>query len=180
MSIFPSVHDNPYYVNEGQTKGLSFVNDLIYAAKVRLLGPYFIEGTWVGYQQGGETGGYFIVETYDQSLTAITATGTRFTRSGEIHSRWESRSVRLNRKTRSLVQENACSMPRSGRLFSEFVFYSLRNGAKGKPPDRMEGFTLDGVTRNRRIRVEEKASDGILAHSEGFSIARDTFRQFVK
>ncbi len=180
MSPFHSVFDNPYYVNEGQIKGLYFIHNLMYEIKVRLLGSSFIEGTWAGYVQGGENGGFFIVETYDQSYTAITATGTRFTRLGEIHSRWESKSVNLNRKTHTLVQENACTLPRSAQIFSETAFYSLRIETMGKPPKRMEGFMVDARTRKRRTIREEKASDGILAHREDFLLARDKYRHLVK
>jgi len=171
-----SVHDNPYYVNDGQNQGLSFIDGFFYQVKIRLLGPMYIEGTWVGYAYQDNQRLFYIAETFDQTLITLSVIKTQFTRGGKVISRWESNRQKIDMKTRTLSIEYLPYFHEDSTDKKEIEFLFPIGTNKGSPPRIMNG----KQSRNDSSKTDhiflEKYSDTILSHRECYQIARERYR----
>src|SRR5215208_4704616 len=64
--------------------------------KSKLLGPYYLEGTWVGYFEGHEGDIRYVVEVFEQDLSSLTIVGRSYTIDGRAHAQWASEAASLD------------------------------------------------------------------------------------
>lgn len=170
------VYDNPYYVNDGQTTGLYFIDGFFNEVKKRLLRKIYIEGTWIGYIGIDNTRVYYIVETYDQSYTRTSVTGTKFSRNGDILIRWEHKGINISRTSHTLCFEAECCVPFTSRKIIEIRNYNILLPEEGKLPVRIDGTIIEKGSKRAQNIHEEKVSDRIVAPNECFFIAKEKYR----
>jgi len=170
------MYDNPFMIHEANTSGATFIINFFDRVKKLMLGASFVEGTWAGYAMESDKGMYYVVETYEQTLTQISVEGVGLTEAGKVLIRWSSKAIELRSKTQTLGQVSSYYYAGSGSS-AEVIgcFVLLREGTRA--PNRKEGFVVEVAGLNRHLIIEEKVSDKLLDPQEALSSACALYRR---
>jgi hypothetical protein len=153
-----------------------------------LLGPAFIEGTWVGhYVRYGRS--IFTVEHHYQASDQIEITGREIDITGKPLSSWKSYVAALDAKGATLTYAYDCDIfARQGSHLGIARFDLHRQNATGwkawtpfgnatsQPPYKLTGFSLDTTDGEKDVNMEYKVSDGPLDDQEALDRAKEYFR----
>jgi hypothetical protein len=171
------MYDNPFMINEANTSGSIFIINFFHRVRKLILGASFVEGTWVGYALDSDQGIYYVVETYEQTLTQVSVEGVGLTEAGKVLVRWSSKAIEIRSKTHTLGQVSSYYDVSSGSSADVIgCFVLLREGAQ-QAPKRKEGFVVEVAGLNRHLLIEEKVSDKLLDPQEALASARALYRR---
>jgi hypothetical protein len=171
------MYDNPFLIHEANTSGAAFFINFFNRVKKFILGASFVEGTWVGYALESDQGIYYVVETYEQTLTQVSMEGVGLTEAGKVLVRWSSKAIEIRSKTHTLGQVSSYYDVASGSSTDVIgCFVLLREGTQ-PAPKRKEGFVVEVAGLNRHLLIEEKISDKLLDPQEALSSACALYRR---
>lgn len=147
------------------------------AVKRWVLGPYYLEGTWVGYYTGSSGDVGYTVETIEQDLSTLVLKGASYSADGNLLARWETNSATVDPVKGTLTYAHICDVIGIAVPHQGIGVFDLRRPAANTPADEIEGYSAD-LTHGRRARShEKKISDRGLKKTEAFpeavNFARD-------
>jgi hypothetical protein len=145
--------------------------------KSKLLGPYYMEGTWVGYFTG--RGGHirFIVEVFEQDLSSLTITGRSYTMDDDLHAQWISEATSLDVEKGQLIYTTLLDIGSRGNTELSLVRVQLQRKSAKSAPDAIEGFAAD-LTDGIRIGIrEKKLYPWAMAPREALPLAKEMFAE---
>jgi hypothetical protein len=147
--------------------------------KAKLLGPYYLEGTWVGYFRGHQKDIRYIVQVFEQDLSSLTITGKSYTEGDELHAQWFSEATSLNIEKGQLIYTSSLDVLSRKRPEKNLVVVQLERKSAKSAPYAIEGYAAD-LSDGVRIKIrEEKASSRAMAHRDALPQAKETFAKSV-
>jgi hypothetical protein len=131
-----------------------------------LLGPAFIEGTWVGWFKGHSGRTRYLVEIYEQDLSHIRMRGYAYASDGREHSVWCTRSTNLDVKRGTFSYTYSVSVVDDPKVRDGVCEYHFFRTHEHCVPKEMAGYTSD-LDHPLRLHISEfKVSNKGLLKSE--------------
>jgi hypothetical protein len=138
----------------------------------KLLGPFYLEGTWVGYFVGKDQNVYLLVEQHEQDLATLKVKGRYFTTDGVERGYWESDASIVDADAGTLSYSYYFHpMYESGVKQGLAVFSFVRN-RKSAPPHLMHGYSANLTDSERSPATEKKLPKKLFGHAESVRAAR--------
>jgi hypothetical protein len=139
--------------------------------KRHLLGPHYLQGTWVGrFDGGGST--FYTVELFEQTLSSLQIRGSAFGPNDETYARWISVSTAVNAEKGSLTYTYDCHKSADHVSFQGIGLFLFERDDEASPPTRMNGYSADLIDGHRSDNSERKVSDDLLSLDEGLRLAK--------
>jgi hypothetical protein len=147
--------------------------------KKLILGSTYMEGTWVGFYRGRSGKYYFLIETYEQTLTSLNIRGSSYAEDGSVHASWNSVALNIDPKAGRIVYiyegrtgdekgistEGICSLVFERRSWTE-------------SPHKLSGLfseMSDGI----RIEInEKKVSSVFIGNEEALKKAKELYKEY--
>jgi hypothetical protein len=150
----------------------------VFRRSVRLrrfvLGPSFLEGTWVGhYERNGQH--RFTIEVFDQEDGTTRLQGREIDYGGATCASWHSDAVSIDLATRRLIYAYTCDVYGRSNQQQGLAVFNLICPKKGKPPTILDGYAVDLIDGDKNPNKERKISDGITTDDEALIEARRIF-----
>ncbi len=144
-----------------------------------ILGPYYMEGTWVGFFVGHDDSVRLIIEIFEQDLGSLVIRGQAFREDGSYHGSW--------------IAENATFEPKRGRLSyyyeadvvgNSFINpgiarFDIQRAAPHRPAETMTGYSSDLFSPAKLLAFEEKVTDLTFLETKGaFEAAKRVYEKY--
>lgn len=141
----------------------------------KVLGPYFVHGTWVGWFEGHSGEKRYMVEHFAQDLDGLIITGRSFDTKQRGHGYWESEAASVDAKRAKLIFTYKFDvLSRQSSLFGIHTSYLARESVH-LAPTALSGFAHD-LNDATRIAVHSvKVSDGLESWASGLKKAVSLF-----
>lgn len=144
-------------------------------AKRKFFGPYYMEGTWVGWFVGHAGDKRIMIEHYAQDFDGVIVKGRSYTDTLKEHGYWATEVVTVDaRKGRMVFTYSFDVLTRSAGLTGMSTFDFERTSAHD-PPTAISGFAHD-LNDPTRIAVHStKISDKFLRWDDALKVAASKF-----
>ena len=143
-----------------------------------VLGPYNLEGYWVGFSSGSQGNVRYYYEKYEQEIDEIYVSGQSFTENGGFHGSWNimNPSIDINSGEMTYCFE-ADSL---GNTFANpgFGKFNFIRSNKKTPPSVLRGYTSYVYNTNKLLGVEVKLPKGVYTDQELFDEAKKVFEEY--
>jgi hypothetical protein len=127
--------------------------------KRHLLGPRYVNGTWVGKFHAADDTMVFSIEHFEQTLTTLKIRGQAFRASGELYAYWNSVSESIDDAAGTLTFTYSCDKSSDKASFQGVCFFQFERGDETMAPTAICGYSadlVDGIrTENRETRLSE-------------------------
>ena len=145
--------------------------------KKRILGPYYMEGTWVGFFIGHQEKVRFFVEFFEQDLNDLVIRGKAFREEdGKYHGSWVSDNVNINTKLGKISYTYETDAIGNTFVNPGIAQFNIERTSKDQPPCRLIGFTSDLFNPQKLKSFEQKISEKTEIDSkEAFNRAKEIF-----
>jgi hypothetical protein len=121
-----------------------------------ILGPYYFEGTWIGWYQKLNDPKRYIVETFEQDLTTIHIRGESYSDTGILVAQWHSVAVNMDIAGGRLVWLSEIAIQGQGTNTESVIALSLVRKSQSSAPTGLQGFAADLADGVRVGLYEEK------------------------
>jgi hypothetical protein len=139
------------FVYNALSKGLLTVMRKSQWVKQRVLKKFYVEGTWAGYYYANESDlktddVYYVVDYFEQDLSALTVIGESYTKNGGQRASWESKAAQISPGASRMVFVIDCTIPSKGLRFDAVTEFSLIRTAGSTWPDIVSGRSTNVTT----------------------------------
>lgn len=142
--------------------------------KRHLLGPTYLNGTWVGRFINSQNEEKITVEFFEQTISSLTIRGEAFNSDGSTYAQWTSIAASINERNGVLTYTYTCDSHIDYSTFQGIGVFSFERKSAHLPPTFIKGYSADisdGVrTENREKRISEK----LLESHEAYELARQS------
>jgi hypothetical protein len=146
-------------------------------AKRKFFGPYYMEGTWIGWFKGHAGDKRVQVEYYTQDFDGVVVKGRSYTDKGEEHGYWCTDAVTIDvRKARMVFSYSFDVLSRPAGLTGMSTFDFERKSAS-HPPEAFSGFAHDLNDRKRIAVHATKLGDWFVPWEEALPEAKRLLQQ---
>jgi hypothetical protein len=140
----------------------------------RILGPVFLEGTWVGFLAHGGSH-HFTVEWIDQESGETKIAGREFDASGHAYATWKSAASSVDVGNSRLTYAYSCDIFVQNSGHNGLAVFELVPRGKRKPPHVLDGYSADLTNGNKNTNREYKVSHDHIADDVALEYARSIF-----
>lgn len=140
--------------------------------KQKILGPFYVEGTWAGYLIDTDGKLYYVIERFEQELTSLVIKGSAYTATGEPVSRWQADATNINGQSGTLTYSYTCDPLDDGTVHQGLAVFDFKRHRSTAPPYAIEGYAADVLNGRRMPSNEKKASSLFLEDSAALEIAK--------
>ncbi len=154
--------------------GLRWLFDHVRWVRRKVLGPEYVEGTWIGSfaDRGGKK--QFTVEHFEQTLDGLVIRGYAQSEANVFYAQWTSKSVAVDAEKGTLTYSYDCDLTASkGQGLAIFTFQRKHFR---KPPFGLVGYSADLVDGVGSHNDEYKLSDAQVNVTEAFEAAEKRFK----
>lgn len=129
----------------------------------KVLGPYFVHGTWIGWFEGHTKEKRYMVEHFVQDLDGLVITGRSYDAAQQReHGYWESEAATVDaRKGKLIFTYKFDVLTRQSSLFGIHTSLLARSSAHDAP-NALSGFAHDLNDKTRIAVHSQKLSDSLL------------------
>ena len=152
--------------------------DRIHWFRVIILGPFCLEGTWVGFSAGSQGDIRFYYEKFDQELDSVNIYGQSFTENGGFHGSWYVRNPMIDIESGEMTYcfeadsiKNTWSNPGFGR-------FKMIRETKNDAPFMLRGYTSYVYNTTKLFGLEVKIKDGNYSDQELYSKAQAVYEKY--
>ena len=124
-----------------------------------ILGPSFLQGTWVGFFIGHGQQVRFIVETFEQELGRLVIRGRAFRDNGVFHVSWVAENATFDSERGKLVYHYQADGIGNSFINPGIADFSVERSGSDQPPVGLVGFSSDLFNPQKLLAFEEKLSD---------------------
>jgi len=148
--------------------------------KSKLLGSYYMEGTWVGYFIG--RGGHvrYVIETFEQDLSSLIIRGASYSTDHQRHGQWVSEASFVDAHRGRLIYTYTCDILSRGVALQGVGTFQFERESERAAPYRIEGYVADLVDGRRLPVVEEKISSRVLPFADALLKAKGVVEKMPK
>lgn len=125
----------------------------------KLLGSYFVGGTWTGYVKTKTGQPRIIVEHYEQTLSDLVIRGQSYKLDGELNATWYTNTAQVDARKGILHCFYSVNVLRKHYLVESIGFLQFDREGIDDGPKRMSGYSLDS---DAGFELHEYAADGTL------------------
>jgi hypothetical protein len=146
----------------------------IRAIRKLVLGPSFLEGTWIGSyieDVAGTSTKRWTVEHFEQTLDSLVIRGKSYDTNGIVVASWESQAVQIDAKGGKLIYAYDCAKQPSNR-FSGLGIFSFERHRRSDPPHTLDGFAADLTNGKMDANRETKLTDEMCDMTAAFREAK--------
>jgi len=138
------------------TKALKWL--LKRSRKIRkiILGPSYLDGTWVGYLVDENGKAFLIVEQYEQDIDGLVIRGSSYNFDELKESRWVSKMCNLDALKGVITYNFECVTVKKGTTFEGVGDFQLCRTAKTEPPCEIQGLIYDFISSSENAKVVEE------------------------
>jgi hypothetical protein len=140
--------------------------------KRHLLGPHYLNGTWIGKFQAIDASTVFTVEHFEQTLSSLKIRGQAFSEDGQSYAYWNSVSETIDVESGILTYTYKCDKTDNKVSFQGVCVFQLERADEESPAERMRGYSADLVDGRRIENREKKVSEDLLSFDEGLRLAK--------
>jgi uncharacterized protein (DUF433 family) len=144
--------------------------------KQKILGPFYVEGTWAGYLIDTDRKLYYVIEHFEQELTSLVIKGGAYTATGELVWRWQADATNINGQSGTLTYAFTCDPLDDGTVHQGLAVFDFKRQRSTAPPYAIEGYAADVLNGRRMPSNEKKASSLFLEDGEALEIAKSFAR----
>jgi hypothetical protein len=137
---------------------LSLFRKIPYIKKL-ILGPRYMEGTWVGFFVGHENKIRYLVETFEQDLNELIIRGKVFREDGTYHCVYVSQNATVDIKNGKLSYSYDADSIGSTYINPGLARFDLERVSKESPPSRISGYSSDLFHSKKLMAFEEKLTE---------------------
>lgn len=127
--------------------------------KKQFLGPYFLEGTWVGFYVGVSGNERFLIEKFEQEIDSLTIHGKSFNEVTKYHASWISTSANIDPSNRRITYMYECLPINDKTSTNGIAIFSLERDDQYSAARGLTGFSADLHLGERIRAMEIKLSD---------------------
>lgn len=150
-------------------------------AKRFILGPYYMEGTWIGFFVGHDSKVRLFAETFEQDLRNLVIKGKAFKEDGSYHGSWVSDNVNINVKLGKISYTYEADVIGNSFTNPGLAHFNLERESMEKPACRMVGFSSDIFNPAKLKAFEEKVSCKTDCESDfAFERAKEVYQKYKK
>lgn len=140
-----------------------------------VLGPHYMNGTWIGYFNGHTNDKRFMVEHFIQDLEGLVVTGRSFTKAKQEHGYWESESTTIDAKKGRLIFTYKFDVLTQKNSLVGIHSSLFERKSAHHAPGAISGFAHD-LNDDFRIAVNSiKISNTLLPWDKALEIAEERF-----
>lgn len=148
--------------------------------KAQLLGPAFLEGTWVGYFFGKAGDLRFFVEVFEQDLSTLRIRGESYTDDAKPHASWYSQAVMLDASTARLVYTSTIKILTQNVVHESLVDLKLERTDSNATAEYLRGDTAD-IANGIRVALHiKKASNKGIPLATALELAREYYNDDLR
>jgi hypothetical protein len=148
--------------------------------KKRMLGPAYLNGTWVGWYRGADGNIKYVVEIVEQTFTSVLTRGEAFDDAGTSRGDWVSEAMFVAPARAQLVYTCNAQFNSVGTPSRSLVVFKLERKENTAAPDALDGFVTDVHNGNRTKVREEKLQDKPMAIPAALGKAKERYQQALK
>ncbi len=123
-----------------------------------ILGPSYMEGTWIGFFIGHDEKTRFFIEAFEQDLSGLVIRGKGFRENGEYHGSWISDNTEINARQGKLTYTYEADVIGNSHINPGLAAFSFERKSKDLPPHSMIGFSSDIFNPKKLKSFEKKIS----------------------
>ena len=144
-----------------------------------LLGPYYMEGCWIGFFIGNDNTPRFYYEIFEQTLSNLLIRGKSF-KENEYHGSWTAIDVYIDIKVGRILYIYETDAIKNTFVNPGLGKFDFERKSPDKPPFRLIGFTSDLYNPNKLKSIEEKVSDDttVLDIQEALKRSKDLYERY--
>ncbi|NMG04931.1 hypothetical protein [Azoarcus taiwanensis] len=143
-----------------------------------ILGPSYLDGTWVGYLVDEDKQVFLIVEQYEQDVDGLVIRGSSYNLEETRESRWVSKMCNLEPKKGLISYSFECVTIRRGITFEGFGDFQLCRTAKTEPAVEIQGLIYDFISSSENAKlVEEIKLESNVLEFEAVRKAKEFWRE---
>ena len=136
------------------------------------LGPYYMEGTWVGYFVGHAGDLRYVVEILEQELESLIIRGYSFAEDGRQHGQWTSEAAYVDIRLGKLTYMYTCDILTRGVPYQGIGVFDLQRPSASEPPTAIHGYVADLVDGQRLPVKESRIADYTMSLDQGVNEAK--------
>lgn len=147
--------------------------------KKKILGNYYLEGTWVGFFVGNNGKIRYICERFEQSLEGIIIQGSSYTDNQKIHGNWIAKSPVVNIEEKQLMYYYEADMINNLFINPGLASFKMEKSHKSHYIDSLRGFSSDLYNPHKLFAIEEKISDDFIDDEEAILLrAKELYQKY--
>lgn len=124
-----------------------------------ILGPKYMEGTWIGFFVGHENKIRHLVETFEQDLSELVIRGTVYKDDGSYHCSYVSQNATIDVRNGKLSYSYDADSVNNSHINPGLARFDLVRESKESPPKRITGYSSDLFHPNKLMAFEEKITE---------------------
>jgi len=140
-----------------------------------VLGPYFLEGTWVGTADQYSGALRYTLEFFDQSEGRLSIQGFMYDADLKNYGSWDSQATQVDLENRKLFYAYGCDMLDSAEGHPGVASFKLTLDPKDGRPIELVGYAADLTNGEKDANHEFKISDKTLSIEEALQKAVEKF-----
>lgn len=158
--------------------GLSWLYEHFRLLRRLVLGPEYVEGTWIGCYRNERGDKKFTVEHFDQTLDGVVVRGHAYNddANNTEHATWISTSVAVNAAQGLLTYSYDCDSAGATNRFQGLAVFTFVRKRPGSPPKSLSGYSADLVDGVRSTNIEMKHSHKQVDLQTALLAAKKQFR----
>jgi hypothetical protein len=157
-------------------KGLLWLFNWSRLLRKMVLGPEFLEGTWIGSYKDPAGEMRFTIEYFEQGLEQVLVRGQAFTENGEPYGQWLSRAVTVDPEKGTIVYTYDCDVHSRNFSFQGIALFQFERDNPRKAPLVLNGYSADLIDGVRSSNRQHKISDGKVDMLEALRTAKERFK----
>lgn len=124
-----------------------------------ILGPTYMEGTWIGFFVGHENKIRYLVETFEQDLSELVIRGKVYRDDGTYHCSYVSQNATVDLRNGKLSYSYDADSISNTHINPGLARFDLERDSKDSPPSRLSGYSSDLFHPKKLMAFEEKVTD---------------------
>jgi hypothetical protein len=140
--------------------------------KRHLLGPSYINGTWVGKYRLFDGSVARTVEHFEQNVGSLQIRGTAYLSNGAIHAQWSSVSATINETSGSIIYTYTCTTLSSNVTHQGLCDFQFQRENAESPPTVLVGYSADLTDGIRIANSEHKVSDKLIDSDQALRLQK--------
>lgn len=151
------------------TKKSSFI-------KQKLLGTYYLEGTWVGFYIGVDGKERFIIERFEQDIDSLVIRGKSFNENSMFHATWTATPVNIDPTHGKISYMYECQPINDKSNQNGVAIFNFERPDQYSAAKELRGFSADLHLGKRTKSLEIKMSDSCnIEESKALAEAKKIF-----
>lgn len=136
-----------------------------------ILGPAFLEGTWIGFFPHGDSF-HFTVEFFNQETGETKIIGREFDADGQTYASWKSYASSVDVDDRRLTYAYSCDVFGRDTQQQGLGVFDMVGKGKRSAPNMLDGYASDLIDGEKDTNKEYKISDELIPDDEALAKAR--------